>query len=67
MARPIPAATAPVLDNTGRFTPPWFNFLASRQAALQADLGASPTVEQISTAFNALIDALIAAGLMKET
>ena len=67
MAKPIPVATAPVLDIMGRFTPPWFNFLASRQVALQADLGASPTVEQISTAFNALIDALITAGLMKET
>ena len=67
MAKPIPHATSPVLDNGNHFLPPWFNFLAGRQVALQADLGASPTVEQISTAFNALALAMRDAGLMKET
>ena len=67
MARPIPVATAPVLDGSNHFLPPWFRFFALRQVALQADLGASPTVEQISTAFNALVLAMRDAGLMKET
>lgn len=65
----IPTAQEPVIDkNTGTFTKAWYNFLAdisSRVAANVDDLGASPTVEQIATAFNGLKDELIASSQME--
>jgi hypothetical protein len=59
----LPHNTTPVLDGK-LMTRPWYAFfdeMTRRQntlAAFVADLGASPTVEQISTAFNALLEAL---------
>jgi len=61
---PIPSARQPFLAPDGLVTPPWYRYLAGlgERAAFVADLGASPTVEQISTAFNALLDGLQASG-----
>lgn len=59
----LPHASTPVLDGN-RFTQPWSAFFdaltrkVNGKADFVADLAASPTVEQISTAFNGLLDAL---------
>jgi hypothetical protein len=70
----IPHSSVPVLDAGGRFTREWFNFFVdlsdamnARVAPFVADLGASPTVEQISTAFNLLLDGLQDVGLQEES
>lgn len=59
----LPHATTPVLDGN-HLTRAWYAFFdaltrkVNGKADFVADLAASPTVEQISTAFNALLEAL---------
>lgn len=61
---PIPDARTPFLTANGLVSPAWYRYLAElgKRADFVADLAASPTVEQISTAFNALLDGLQSSG-----
>jgi hypothetical protein len=58
----LPHHSTPVLDGN-KMTRPWYAFfdaLTKREntkAAFVGDLAASPTVEDISTAFNAILEA----------
>lgn len=75
----VPSASEPLLDAGGRLSRAWHTFFASltdklnevdadqtdRVAAFVADLTASPTVEQIATAFNSLLEGLQDSGLQE--
>jgi hypothetical protein len=63
-ANTIPFAREPFLTAEGLVSPSWYRYLANlgQRAPFVADLAASPTVEQISTAFNALLDGLQTSG-----
>ena len=66
--RIMPVASSKVLNSAGALDKPWHAYLEGLpdKARLVDDLGATPTVGQISTAFNDLLAKLKAAGLMED-
>lgn len=65
----MPNQSASLVNNQGQLVEPWRTYLDKQpgKADLVSDLPATPTTTQISTAFNALLAGLKAAGLMEKT